>query len=95
MRNLLLLLTVLLAACEEVSVESPAIGSMTRHTIQHGALEREYFVFLPSRYESGAELPFVFFLHGYGGSATGTEVAVSNDDVHGPEDVPRHCSRNA
>jgi poly(3-hydroxybutyrate) depolymerase len=51
---------------------------MTRHIMLYDGLEREYFVFLPTRYEGGAELPVVFFLHGYGGSATGTEAETTN-----------------
>jgi poly(3-hydroxybutyrate) depolymerase len=53
-------------------------GSFSRHTIEHDELEREYFVYLPSDYEDGADFPVVFFLHGYGGSATGTEAETTN-----------------
>lgn len=52
--------------------------ALTRHTLEHDGLEREYFVFLPSAYDSGAALPVVVFMHGYGGSATGTEAEVTN-----------------
>ena len=34
---------------------------MTRHVIEHDGLEREYFVFLPSDYEDGANFPVAFF----------------------------------
>ncbi len=78
MRNLLLLLTGLLVACVQGSVETPGVGVMARQTIQHDGLEREYFIYLPADYESGAEYPVVFFLHGYGGSATGTEAETTN-----------------
>lgn len=50
---------------------------MTRHTLQHDALEREYFVFLPSAYGGGQALPVAIFMHGYGGTATGTEAEVA------------------
>ncbi|NNF39906.1 MAG: hypothetical protein HKN64_00920 [Woeseiaceae bacterium] len=50
---------------------------MKRFTLEHDGLEREYFVFLPSSYGS-AELPVAVFMHGYGGSATGTEAEVTN-----------------
>ena len=51
---------------------------MTRHVIEHDGLEREYFVFLPKDYEHGDEFPVVFFLHGYGGTGTGTEAETTN-----------------
>tara|TARA_R110002096_G_scaffold120252_2_gene260478 strand:- start:424 stop:1428 length:1005 start_codon:yes stop_codon:yes gene_type:complete len=50
---------------------------MTRHIIQHGGLEREYYVFRPSAYRETANSPVVFFLHGYGGTATGVEAEVA------------------
>jgi polyhydroxybutyrate depolymerase len=77
-RALHFLLTGLLVACVNVDDEIPTVGSMTRYTIQHDGLEREYFVYLPAIYKSGAELPVVFFLHGYGGTATGTEAETTN-----------------
>lgn len=51
---------------------------MSRHVIGHDKLEREYFVYLPTDYEHGADYPVVIFLHGYGGSATGTEAETTN-----------------
>lgn len=51
---------------------------MTRYTLEHDGLEREYFVFLPSSYGKGGKHPVAFFMHGYGGSATGTEAEVTN-----------------
>ena len=51
----------------------PEAPTMTRHTVIHDGLEREYFVFLPSSYDSGRAMPVSIFLHGYGGTATGTE----------------------
>lgn len=77
-RALLLLLTGLSIACVNVDDEDPIVGSMTRHTIRHDGLEREYFTYLPAIYKSGAELPVVFFLHGYGGTATGSEAETTN-----------------
>ena len=65
-------------ACVNVDDEDPIVGSMTRYTVQHDGLEREYFIYLPAIYKSGAELPVVFFLHGFGGSATGTEAETTN-----------------
>lgn len=51
---------------------------MTRYVLEHDGLEREYFVFLPSRYGNGDRRPAAIFLHGYGVSATGTEAEVTN-----------------
>jgi polyhydroxybutyrate depolymerase len=45
--------------------------------LKHDGLEREYFVFLPSAYNSKSELPALLFIHGYGGTATGTEIEVT------------------
>lgn len=50
---------------------------MQRHTLQHDGITREYFVFLPSRYDGQQELPVAIFMHGYGGTATGTEAEVA------------------
>lgn len=74
----LLIAAVALVACGDANMETPVAGQMERHTIQHDGLEREYFVYSPQGYESGAEYPVVFFLHGYGGSATGTESETTN-----------------
>ncbi len=54
------------------------VAPMTRYALEHEGLEREYFVFLPSSYGNGEQHPVVFFMHGYGGSATGTEAEVTN-----------------
>lgn len=54
------------------------IAAMTRYTLEHGGLEREYFVFLPSMYDGEHRFPVSIFMHGYGGSATGTEAEVTN-----------------
>ena len=51
---------------------------MTRYTLLHDGLEREYFVFLPANHGDGDDLPVLLFMHGYGGSATGTEAEVTN-----------------
>lgn len=61
----------LVAACSEKPTSHPT--SMTRHVLLHDGLEREYFVFLPSSYGIEKQLPVAVFLHGYGGTATGTE----------------------
>ncbi|HEY5642014.1 MAG TPA: hypothetical protein VIS31_03985 [Woeseiaceae bacterium] len=65
------LLLGLLAGC--VGPDRPGPAAMSRHTLLHDGLEREYFVFLPSSYDGRSARPVVFFMHGYGGSATGTE----------------------
>ncbi len=70
------LVVLLVAGCGDTA--SPVATEMTRYTLQHDGLEREYFVFLPSAYEDEAALPVVVFMHGYGGSATGTEAEVTN-----------------
>ena len=63
------------AACDRAE-EAPA-PQMTRYTLTHDGLLREYFVFTPSNYDSEAELPVAIFMHGYGGTATGTEAEVT------------------
>ncbi|MCH9695345.1 MAG: hypothetical protein K0U72_12615 [Gammaproteobacteria bacterium] len=73
--TMLPLLTLLIAGCSTET--GPAEPTMTRHVLQHDGLEREYFVFLPSAYDGQKEFPVALFLHGYGGSATGTEAEVT------------------
>lgn len=73
-----LILATALVACGIVSNETADVGEMSRHTIEHQGLEREYFIYLPPGYESGGELPVVFFLHGFGGTATGSEAETTN-----------------
>jgi poly(3-hydroxybutyrate) depolymerase len=75
---LALILVTALVACGKTRSDIADVGEMSRHTIEHQGLEREYFVFLPPGYESGDEFPIVFFLHGMGGSATGTEAETTN-----------------
>jgi polyhydroxybutyrate depolymerase len=65
----------LLVACTLKAADP--VAPMTRYVLEHGGLEREYFVFLPSSYDAKAELPVAIFMHGYGGTATGTEVEVA------------------
>lgn len=63
------------AGCEKAEeVQSP---QMLRHTLTHDGLLREYFVFMPSAYDGETELPVAVFMHGYGGTATGTEAEVT------------------
>ena len=50
---------------------------MQRHTLVHDGLVREYFVFLPSSYDGETAHPVAIFMHGYGGTATGTEAEVT------------------
>ena len=52
------------------------IRPMTRHVLEHDGLTREYFVFLPSSYAGMQAHPVTIFMHGYGGTATGTEAEV-------------------
>jgi polyhydroxybutyrate depolymerase len=66
-----------LPACDAADDLAP-VGQMSRYSMQHDGLEREYFVYLPPAYGHGAVCPVVFFLHGYGGSATGTEAETTN-----------------
>ncbi len=73
---LLLLIAGLTAACVAGPQTMP--GAMTRYTLEHDGLEREYFVFLPSGYGNGEDFPAAIFMHGYGGSATGTEAELTN-----------------
>ena len=53
------------------------LAPMSRFVLEHDGLEREYFVFLPSSYDGKKENPAAIFLHGYGGTATGTEAEVT------------------
>ena len=70
-----LLFVVSVAACAPVG--DSADPPMTRHVLQHDGLEREYFVFLPTSYDGRQAHPVAVFLHGYGGTATGTEAEVA------------------
>jgi len=63
-----------ITACGDSKTE---LNAMTRYVLEHDSLEREYFVFLPSGYDGEEEYPAVVFLHGYGGTATGTEAEVA------------------
>lgn len=66
--------TLLLAGC---GGQEKGPDPMTRYTLNHDGLEREYFVFLPSGYDGTRDTPLVIFMHGYGGTATGTEAEVT------------------
>lgn len=48
-------------------------------TVKFDGIERKYMYYIPSGYDSKAELPLVFFIHGYGASA---QIGV---DVLGPQ----------
>ncbi|MAI80520.1 MAG: hypothetical protein CL917_16365 [Deltaproteobacteria bacterium] len=52
-------------------------GFYERRTLVSNGLEREYFVFTPTRAEAGGKLPLVVGLHGYVGTATGFEEETS------------------
>jgi polyhydroxybutyrate depolymerase len=74
------LVWVLLACCAVITAcasNDAELSAMTRHVLEHDGLEREYFVFLPSSYDGELDHPMVIFLHGYGGTATGTEAEVT------------------
>ncbi|MCP4301575.1 MAG: prolyl oligopeptidase family serine peptidase [Gammaproteobacteria bacterium] len=73
---LCILLSVAIGGCSDDSRKE--VAPMTRYTLEHDGLEREYFVFLPSSYDNGEQHPIALFMHGYGSSATGTEAEVSN-----------------
>lgn len=66
-----------LAVSAANSSDQSEIGSMTRYVLDDAGLEREYFVFLPSSYAGMQARPVAIFMHGYGGSATGTEAEVA------------------
>ncbi len=70
----LFFMATLVACTASVDEYDPA---MTRYVLEHDGLEREYFVFLPSNYDAEEKLPVGVFLHGYGGTATGTEAEVT------------------
>lgn len=71
------LLGLMLAATGCMKQPEPAAVAMSRGTLEHNGLEREYFVFRPAGRPAGELLPAVIFMHGYGGSATGTEAEVT------------------
>jgi polyhydroxybutyrate depolymerase len=63
-----------IASCVSDETE---LKPMTRYVLEHDGLEREYFVFLPSTYNGEKDHPVAIFMHGYGGTATGTEAEVA------------------
>ena len=77
-KRLTIFLVLGLAGISGCAPESdPWDPAMQRYTLQHDGLVREYFVFLPSTYDGETEHPVAIFLHGYGGTATGTEAEVT------------------
>lgn len=62
------------ASCARGEIE---LKPMSRYVLEHDGLEREYFVFLPSTYDGEKDHPVAIFMHGYGGTATGTEAEVA------------------
>ena len=77
-----------------VSEQAPSSPSgYERKTLSSGGLEREYFVFTPSRLQAGEPLPLVVGLHGYTGTATGFEEETSGGmNRHAEQAAPSHCS---
>lgn len=65
----------LLGGCGDESEPGPV--GMQRFTLEHDGLAREYFVFVPGSYDEVQPHPVVIFMHGYGGTATGTEAEVT------------------
>ena len=78
-RQSLLLVWVLVlgvvAGCNQPG--EPWDPAMQRYTLKHAGQLREYFVFLPSTYDGERAHPVAIFMHGYGGTATGTEAEVT------------------
>ncbi len=60
-------------------------AQLTRHTLIHQGLTREYFVRLPSAYDGQRELPLIIAMHGGGGSARRFE-AVTSDTLKSAAD---------
>ena len=79
MKILMIAALLAIAACGGRDATEPALTApaMSRFVLQHNGLEREYFVFLPSSYDGRRRHPVVLFMHGYGGTATGTEAEVT------------------
>ena len=65
----------LLGGCGDEPEPGPA--GMQRFTLEHDGLVREYFVFVPTSYDETKMYPVAIFMHGYGGTATGTEAEVT------------------
>ncbi len=68
------LLALLCAGCQNPATKKQL--AMERFTIQHDNLVREYYLFSPKN--SDHQTPLLIFLHGYGGTATGTEAETTN-----------------
>ena len=64
----------LISSCASDDIE---IKPMSRFELEHDGLIREYFVFLPTAYDTNNDYPAIIFMHGYGGTATGTEAEVT------------------
>ena len=62
-----------LALC--VGLTAPVRASMVSHELFFAGESRNYFVFVPSSYDSQTPLPVVFGLHGYTSTATGFATA--------------------
>ena len=74
----MMLAAIALSACApKPDAASMAVAPMTRQALEYDGLLREFFVFLPSAYDGQTEFPLLVFMHGYGGTATGTEAEVT------------------
>jgi hypothetical protein len=62
---LYILLSVAAGGC--AAIAPTEVGAMTRYTLDHDGLEREYFVFSPSSYDNEQHYRVAIFMHGYGG----------------------------
>ena len=66
-----------LASALDKPVDELERAKLLRRTLQHDGIEREYFLYLPTSFNSENETPIVLMLHGYGGSATGIALETS------------------
>ena len=67
-----------LSSCSKRSENTePGPAPMQRFTLEHDGMLREYFVFVPTSYDKAQLHPAAIFMHGYGGTATGTEAEVT------------------
>lgn len=80
--SLVMLATACAPAIQEEARPLGRSGAMQHHHLVHDGVEREYFVFTPPGRAANTTLPMLLFLHGYGGTATGTEAETTNGLNH-------------